>query len=460
MKGQSVGASQTPVTLNGQQVNKKSRWTCVNWYNNISEMTARKTSGFLGHAVAGFTLVVAFIPSLTIDFGHAVIKLYDRKISKPKALEQSQASSSFLQHSASSGVSTNSLQHPAPVALAENELSSSDMHASAAVDESEIKPQISKVIEDKPSPNLPVIQGAKVQWRRFIHDDDVRAKMESYDQFFAKHITNHPKEIAKEAYRQFKRGASVDLITQDGTKTVEIKKKLGGGGSKVFYDIGDGQALALISGPHQQYDELMMLRYLESLNIPTNEIKPAVICWEYQGVKYTVATYTAPSFDSYVEQNTFVLDSKKEREVIRRLNDKKVLPHGQDPFLVENWDNVLAPLVQDVRVLVDNGVNIQGDALNAILAGKGSKFHSGSDTDYEVRAFPFDFSSKHTEYSQLPIKRQLSFADERKMLKSFIAEIVGIQLCCDGRTGLQKEMKLIESLTERYLRKRTPLQNV
>ena len=458
MKGQSVGGSQAPVTLNGQQDNKKSSWTCVNWYKNISELTASKTSSFFGHAVASFTLVVAFIPSLTFDFGHAVIKLYDRRISKPKALEQSRTSS--LQHSASSGVPENSLPHQTHMTLAENEVSSPATQAPAAADASESLSQTSKLIEDKPSPNLPIIQGAKVQWRRYIHDDNVRSKMESYDQFFAKHITTHPEEIPKEAYRQLKSGASIGLITQDDTKTVDLKKKLGSGGSKVFYDIGDGQALALIAGSHQQYDELMMLRYLESLHIPTNEIKPAIIYWEYQGVKYTRATYIAPSFNSYAEQNTFVLDSKKDTEVMRRMNGRQVLSDDQNPFSVENWDNILKPLVQDIRVLVDNGVDIKGDALNAIIAGKGSKFHSGSDADYEARAFPFDFSSKHTEQSQLPVKRQLSLADERKMLKSFIEEVVGVQFYFDERTGLQKQMQLIESLTERYLRKRTPLQNV
>ena len=138
----------------------------------------------------------------------------------------------------------------------------------------------------------------------------------------------------------------------------------------------------------------------------------------------------------------------------------KILSEDQDPFSVANWDKVLEPLVHDIRTMVDNGVNTQGDALNSILVGKGSKFHSGSDADYEVRAFPFDFSSKSVEYTQLPVKKQLSLEAEEKMLRSYIGEIIFIQFDSEGLTQPKKQTELIESLTERHLRKRTALQKV
>ena len=464
MKGQTVGNSPAPMTPNTPKDIKKSRGAGVNWYNNIAETTASKVSNFFGRAVAGLTSVVAFIPALAINLGHAVINLYDRKISRSATAEQNPISSTDLSASASNSASASSSPSTRNVTPTQNQEPTSNVPASVVnvVNKVPEKPSCSpKVAEQAPTPNLPIIQGAKVQWRRYIHDDDVRATMASYDQFFAKNITHRPEDIPKAAYRKLRREViPIDLITQNSHTTVELTKKLGGGGSKSFYDIGDNQALAIIAAPHQPYDELMMLRYLEKLGIPTNEIQPAVIGWEHQGVKYTMATYTAPSFNSYMEQNIFVLDRKKDIEVIERLDGRKILSEDQDPFSVANWDKVLEPLVHDIRTMVDNGVNTQGDALNSILVGKGSKFHSGSDADYEVRAFPFDFSSKSVEYTQLPVKKQLSLEAEEKMLRAYIGEIIFIQFASEERPQAKKKTALIESLTERHLRKRTVLQKV
>ncbi len=314
---------------------------------------------------------------------------------------------------------------------------------------------------ETPAPNLPEIRGAKVQWRRYIHDVDVKATMESYDQFFAKNVTHHPREIPCEAYGQLDKvedgNIPIDLITPDGLMTLKLKGKLGGGGSKSFHDIGNGQALAMIILPYQAYDELMMHRYLEKLGIPTNEIKPAVIRWEYQGVKYSKATYIAPSFSSYAKQNAFVLDINNTNETADRLSGRKVLSGGQDPFRLENWDGVLTPLVHDVRVLVDNGVHTIRDTLNAILAGKGTKFHTGGHTDYEARVFPFDFSNEFYELRQLPDKKKLSNEEEKAILRAYIEQVVWIQFDVKKHHLPSEWHELIDRLIERYLRKGTHL---
>ena len=404
--------------LNSSQNAQNNEWACVSWFNKISEAIASKTSRFFGRVVAALVSAVVFIPSLAVDLVFAVKNLYDRKITKHKTMVQNQVPGSGSQ------------------TLVQNQVPGS--------------------ASQTPTPNLPVIPGAKVQWRRYIHDDNVRATMESYDRFLANNISHHPAEIPKAAYRQLdkarKGNIPIELITPDAVTTIKLREKLGGGGSKVFFDIGDGQALAIIAAQHQFYDELMMLRYLEKLGIPTNEIKPAIIRWEFQGIKYTRATYIAPSFSAYAKQNAFVLDSKNYLETARRLGEKKVLSAGQSPFTLENWDKVLIPMVKDIRTLIDNGVSTLGDASNAILAGKGTKFHSGGPADFEARAFPFDFSSKDFEYDRLPVKKRLTAEVEEKTLREYIRKVVSVEFDA-YEDGLPKEWKdLVEDLTKRYLR--------
>ncbi|MGO0306375.1 hypothetical protein ACTL6P_07130 [Endozoicomonas acroporae] len=305
--------------------------------------------------------------------------------------------------------------------------------------------------------NLQVIPGAKVQWQRYIIDDDVRDAMERYNRFLAVNVSHHPEEIPKAAYSQLEKardgGIPIELITQDAVKTVKLKKSLGAGASKTFYDTGDGQALAMNAAPHQFYDELMMHSYLKKSGIPTLDIEPAVIRWEFQGIKYSIATHIAPSFSEYAKENAFEVISKTSLMIFNHLNDKKVLSEGQKSSILENWDAALTPLVKDIRNLIDNGVYNPGDAFNMILVGKGAKFHSGGPADYEVRAFPIDFSSKIFRYDRLPVKNQLTAEDEKTILKAHIKQAALIQFDANAHQLPKDWKRLVDNLAERYLRK-------
>ncbi|WP_257294940.1 hypothetical protein, partial [Endozoicomonas sp. YOMI1] len=360
--------------------------------NKISEAIASKTSRFFGHAVAAVVSVVTFIPSLAVDLAYAAKSLYDRKITK--------------------------LQTPAP--------------------------------------NLPVIPEAKVQWPRYIHDDDVKATMENYDRFLADNLKDHPDDIPEEAYDHLYEDSygniPIELITQEGVKTVKLKRQVADGVTMSFHDIGDGQVLARNGASHQFYDELMMHRYLEKLGIPANEIKPAVIRWEFEGTQYTAATYIGPSSKAYAEQNAILLEIRSTDITVTRLRGRKLLPVDTDQFNVENWDEVLTPLVNDIRTLIDNGVSTLGDPLKVILVGKGNKFHSGGPADYEARAFPFDFSSKRFQYDQLPVKKRLSAKEEEETLRAYIQEVVNVQFNYSANLP-QKWEALVDKLTRRYRRR-------
>ena len=79
-----VQTNTASVTPNTPTNTDKFEWTCVSWYNKISNAVTNKSCHFLGVAVASFTGFFTFIPSLAVDLGYAVKRLYDRKIKTPQ----------------------------------------------------------------------------------------------------------------------------------------------------------------------------------------------------------------------------------------------------------------------------------------------------------------------------------------------------------------------------------------
>ena len=133
MQVETVGTSPESIAASNQQDTQKNRWTCVNWYNTVFDMAARKTCRIFGHVVAGFVSVFTFIPSLTVDLTHAVINLYDRKISRPETLVQNQVSTAVLPASVSSVISAHSLQSSVGLTPAQEQVPSCDLNASTTI---------------------------------------------------------------------------------------------------------------------------------------------------------------------------------------------------------------------------------------------------------------------------------------------------------------------------------------
>ena len=133
MQVETVGTSHESIAASNPQDTQKNRWTCVNWYNTVFDMAARKTCRIFGHVVAGFVSVFTFIPSLTVDLTHAVINLYDRKISRPETLVQNQVSTAVMPASVSSDISAHSSQSSVGLTPAQKQVPSCDLNASTTI---------------------------------------------------------------------------------------------------------------------------------------------------------------------------------------------------------------------------------------------------------------------------------------------------------------------------------------
>ncbi|WP_257264016.1 hypothetical protein [Endozoicomonas sp. ONNA2] len=308
-------------------------------------------------------------------------------------------------------------------------------------------------------------ESTSLPWKRKIHDGFVRDTMTTHNQFLEKHLLHQPKDIplaALEALNDaIEGGFPFELITpHDDVQTVKAHGWIRNGESRDYYDIGDGQALACNKCRHQFYDELMMNSYMEKLGIPTIEIKPAIMCWEFEGIKYRKATYITPSFNEYDKQNAFLAHKYPTHDEEERLKGIKLLPEDSNEKAVESWDEALKPLVKDVRTLIDHGLTAYNGVVNyaapythkSIIVGKGNKFHSGGPADYEIRAFPYEFVNENAQLHQLPPKNRLSSEDERKTLQRYIESALWVHFNPNTAFLPAEYQSLAEKLAERHLR--------
>ena len=104
-------ANNTNLTPNSTINTDKIEWVCVSWFNKTSNAVANKTCRFLGIAVAALAAVFTFIPSLAVDLGYAIKRLYDRKINTPPTPIQNFMPSNDSEHAALPDPSTLGTTH-------------------------------------------------------------------------------------------------------------------------------------------------------------------------------------------------------------------------------------------------------------------------------------------------------------------------------------------------------------
>ena len=150
MQVETVSRGPEPVTATNPQDTQKNGWTCVNWYNTVFEIAARKTSRIFGHVVAGFVSIFTFIPSLTVDLTHAAINLYDRKISRPETPLENQVSTADLPASVSSDISVHSLQSSVDLTPDQKQVPSCDLSTSTTIGLSGQLSETARVIKKSP----------------------------------------------------------------------------------------------------------------------------------------------------------------------------------------------------------------------------------------------------------------------------------------------------------------------
>ena len=286
------------------------------------------------------------------------------------------------------------------------------------------------------------VQNKFTKWDRDISDLKTREVMAQYNAFFRDHVSHLRAEVPPVALEFLKDnvyapGKNIVVETLDGEIKTTVKGLLGTGWAKSFYDLGGGVAIAAVANDFQPYDELLMHTYYESLGVPVNHIRPAVVKWEVEGRSYAIATYISPTFQSLKTKGIYVFEMKYVlfRDVAQRAAQRHVKQKWFDADAnmasAEAWYPILNPMLKDMDLLAAHGLQPLGDQGSFILVEKGSQYHSGSPAPYEARAFPFDFSDNDKSLTSLPPTAPLYAEDKKWLSTAYISGVLRFLMADD-----------------------------
>lgn len=223
----------------------------------------------------------------------------------------------------------------------------------------------------------------------------------------------------------------IKVFSNDGLELVEGKsfEKVGAGGSKTFYKVIENEALknTVLAIPNFTDIRIMAKAWLrivseetrwtqliERAGIPVPDSKARVLQFVKDGFTYSVPTYSSTDFNSF--SDAFVLEGYLS-------NDKT--PDWIKPLRemdLSGYKKAFQSLWQDVCKLCMLGLDPNRDTKNFIIVNENNKWHSGGSSPIEVRAFLFDFTSKHRE-SPLPIS-PLTLDSEKRIFKDFVEKVI------------------------------------
>lgn len=180
-------------------------------------------------------------------------------------------------------------------------------------------------------------------------------------------------------------------------------KKIGGGGTKSAYSLIGTSKVVLLPNEIDGYwlerefdrirsEELTIYKYLKSKSILSLKIK---LCDVFINGKHKLGIYS-PSFESYIDKGAYVLDLKNPLSCCW---DNEI-EFNKTFFDLESWIPILKPLINDLHNASENGLQFVPyyDNFNLIITKKGGSYHIG-ESDYAVRFFGFDFTSKRSPSS-------------------------------------------------------------
>jgi hypothetical protein len=145
--------------------------------------------------------------------------------------------------------------------------------------------------------------------------------------------------------------------------------------------------------------------------------------------KVNLPAYTLDSFDSLAKKGCFVIDVKNKESSTWVENQNFLFVTQEEKLKLENWDNVLGPLITDIAIILYYGILIDRDSSNFAII-KNEQMPSSNQKlscKYTVRYFGFDFSSK-TSPLEIPtmeeLKIDLSSIENREEVKQSVGDTI------------------------------------
>lgn len=196
---------------------------------------------------------------------------------------------------------------------------------------------------------------------------------------------------------------SVIFITdKTGRRSEKWVQSLGTGGCKRAILLESGRALLLpncdcdsiaeiaFRWSRVVYEEMAVSNFLTSLGILSSQPNKVAVSFSTSGYEGSIPAYTAFSFEALAkEKGIFIIDLKNYQSCTWKIG-KDLFKNKTDRFVDSNWDFVVDHLLDDVAKVSVYNFQTSGDSLNLAIV----KNPGGLASDYQIRYFGFDFSSK------------------------------------------------------------------
>ena len=203
---------------------------------------------------------------------------------------------------------------------------------------------------------------------------------------------------------------------------------LGLGGTKSFYQVTNGLVMAVPSRASEDAiaarwedileDEVRTTAWLNKAGLLTSRIRAVAAELNLRGERVHAPTYVATDFEHLAKQGVFVMDVGNPEATRGRLRGRFNPEYNLEDEHV--YRLALRPLKRDVEKLAELGLGMNHDMNNLAFVRRGHPFHTGSEAEYEVRVFLFDFS--HPGYRFVRPDQPLSPAQATNLLKEILAE--------------------------------------
>lgn len=181
-------------------------------------------------------------------------------------------------------------------------------------------------------------------------------------------------------------------------------------------------------------EETLWTQLVRKAGIPALDSQAKILKFAIGEKTFSIPTYVSTDFNSF--DNAFVL------EETTPLNSYPEWVQPLQDMDLSGYIEAFKALWSDVCIMCRIGLNPSSDTMNSIIVREGNKWHSGGSSPLEVRAFPFDFTSKVCKKS-LPVS-PLTLGSDERIFKYFLADAIDYI----NPKNFKDQDKLIESILE------------
>lgn len=255
--------------------------------------------------------------------------------------------------------------------------------------------------------------------------------------------------------------------------TISIEKEkvrsfLGGGGSKSVYQIGEFEALVIpnmtldsiediaLRWKRMVLEEVKMSKFLLSIGLLAPTLMPTRV--SYTNPNVSIPTYRTYPFKLLKDiEGIYVIDLKNSYSSTWEKGENFLFNSTEERMDEKNWESVFDIFLTDVLKICTFNLPVSGDSVNMAIA-----VHESDEgkTEYKVRYFGFDFSSKRSELDIPQVEKnacyklRLDYKKAETLISDFLVEIFNLEFStefADENNNKSSIIQLRKKLKTRFL---------